>query len=146
MSRPEPLDAATRRRMESQQRRNTRPEIALRSELHRRGLRFRVERPPLVGMRSRADVVFVAARVAVFVDGCFWHSCPAHGSEPKNNHEWWARKLKSNVARDERIRRTLAEAGWLALRIWEHEDVTAAADAVERAVRGRPSRRALPDR
>lgn len=118
-------------------RRDTLPELALRSELHRRGFRFRVDRAPLPGLRSRADIVFGPARVAVYVDGCFWHSCPEHATKPKANAEWWEQKLKRNQERDAATNRALRENGWEVVRIWEHEDPAAAADRVEEAVRGR---------
>jgi DNA mismatch endonuclease (patch repair protein) len=124
-------------------RRDTQPELALRSELHRRGLRFRVDRAPLVGLRSRADIVFGPAGVAVYVDGCFWHSCPEHGTRPKANADWWEQKLKRNRERDSETDRTLTEHGWEVVRIWEHEDPVAAADRVEEAVaarKGAPAR------
>jgi len=116
-------------------RRDTLPERAIRSELHRRGFRFRVDRAPLPGLRSRADIVFGPARVAVYVDGCFWHSCPEHGTRPKANSEWWKRKLDRNQERDRETDRVLREHGWEVIRIWEHEDPAAAADRVEEAVR-----------
>jgi DNA mismatch endonuclease (patch repair protein) len=118
-------------------RRDTLPELALRSELHRRGLRFRVDRAPLPGLRSRADIVFGPARVAVYVDGCFWHSCPEHATKPKANAEWWEQKLKRNRERDAETNRVLRENGWEVVRIWEHEDPVVAADRVEVAVRAR---------
>jgi DNA mismatch endonuclease, patch repair protein len=118
-------------------RRDTLPELALRSELHRRGLRFRVDRAPLPGLRSRADIVFGPARVAVYVDGCFWHSCPEHATQPKANAEWWEQKLKRNRERDAQTNRALRENGWEVVRIWEHEDPVAAADRVELVVRER---------
>ena len=78
-------------------------------------------------MRRRADIVFGPAKVAVYVDGCFWHSCPEHGTIPKNNRKWWIEKLEANVRRDRDTDRRLAEAGWLAIRVWEHEDMAEAA-------------------
>lgn len=118
-------------------RRDTLPELALRSELHRRGLRFRVDRAPLRGLRSRADIVFGPARVAVYVDGCFWHSCPEHATRPKSNAEWWERKLRRNQERDAETDLALREQGWEVVRIWEHEDPVEAADRVEEAVSSR---------
>lgn len=117
-------------------RRDTLPERAIRSELHRRGLRFRVDRAPIPGLRSRADIVFGPARVAVYVDGCFWHSCPEHGTRPKANAGWWERKLDRNQERDRETDRVLQEHGWEVVRIWEHEDPVAAADRVQRAIEG----------
>ena len=110
--------------------RDTASEVALRRELHRRGRRFFVDRAPIKG-RRRADIVFPRAKVAVFVDGCFWHSCPLHATSPKNNAEWWSAKLKVNVQRDRDTDATLHSAGWTVVRVWEHESPAAAADDVE---------------
>jgi DNA mismatch endonuclease, patch repair protein len=118
-------------------RRDTAPELQLRSELHRRGLRYRVDRRPLKGVPSRADLVFGPARVAVYVDGCFWHSCPEHGTMPRSNEAWWQEKLARNRERDAETDRALAAAGWSVVRIWEHEDPIQAADRVEATVRER---------
>lgn len=115
--------------MSRQARRDTSPELALRSALHRRGLRFRVHVRPVEGLRREADLVFLGPRIAVFVDGCFWHSCPQHATEPKSNAQWWREKLARNRQRDAETDRRLVEAGWLAVRVWEHEPV---ADAAER--------------
>jgi DNA mismatch endonuclease (patch repair protein) len=114
--------------------RDSPPEVALRSELHRLGLRFRLHRSIEEVPRARPDIVFVVAKVAVFVDGCFWHSCPAHGTQPKRNSRWWAEKLRSNSERDQRLTRNLSEAGWTVLRVWEHEDPAEAARKVAAAV------------
>lgn len=130
-------DAATSARMAKQRRRDTEPEVALRRELHRVGLRYFVDKAPLPGMRRRADVVFPRRLVAVYVDGCFWHSCPQHATHPKNNAQWWADKLAANVARDRDTDRRLAEAGWTVVRIWEHEDPVIASERVVEAVRQR---------
>ncbi len=116
--------------MRANRRRDTGPEVALRQELHRRGLRFRVDHQPVKGVRCRADIVFTRARVAVFVDGCFWHSCPEHGNLPLANREWWRAKLDVNIARDRRNDQELADAGWRVIRCWEHEPASAAADAI----------------
>lgn len=120
--------------MKTQRRRDTKLELELRRALHRSGLRFRVDQAPLPGQRSRADVVFRRARVAVFVDGCFWHGCPVHGSTPKANQEWWTAKLAANKDRDAANNRRLAEAAWLSIRIWEHEDIESAARRIAEAV------------
>lgn len=118
--------------MGRQRRRDTVPEIALRRELHRRGFRFFVDRAPLPGLRRRADLVFPRKRVAVYVDGCFWHCCPQHATYPKNNAEWWAAKLAGNVQRDRDTDTRLQAAGWTVVRVWEHEDpVTAATRVVD---------------
>lgn len=133
----EPLDQVTRSRLQRQPRRDTSPEVALRSILHRQGLRFRVDRKPLSWMRTRADLVFGPTKIAVFVDGCFWHRCPEHGSIPRNNREWWIEKLEANVQRDRRVDGQLREAGWIVLRFWEHEDPIAAAASVAAEVHAR---------
>jgi DNA mismatch endonuclease (patch repair protein) len=128
-------DDVTRARMSRQRRRDTAPELLLRRELHRRGLRYRID-APLPGMpRRRADILFTSARVAVFVDGCFWHVCPVHATAPATNAAWWAAKLEANVARDRDTDRRLDEAGWTAVRFWEHEDMVGAATLVDELVR-----------
>ena len=91
--------------------------------------------------------MFGPAKVAVYVDGCFWHSCPDHATIPKNNREWWIEKLEANVRRDRDTDHRLAEAGWLAIRVWEHEDMAEAARTIEAVVRARRTRlrgRSLP--
>lgn len=136
MSEPErpATDPVTSARMSRQRRRDTAPEVALRRELHRRGARFFVDRAPLPGLRRRADLVFPRRRVAVYVDGCFWHRCPVHATDPKNNAEWWAAKLAGNVSRDRDTDARLAAAGWTVVRVWEHEDPLVAADRVQNAL------------
>ncbi|MFI7168011.1 very short patch repair endonuclease [Rhodococcoides fascians] len=123
-------DAKTSARLSKQRRRDTKPEVALRRELHRRGLRYFVDRAPLKGMRRRADLLFPRRKVAVYVDGCFWHSCPVHATKPRNNAQWWADKLAANVARDRDTDTRLIEEGWRVVRIWEHEDPVVAAQRV----------------
>lgn len=138
MSKPTEIHAsspAAYARMTRQRRRDTGPEIALRSELWRRGFRFRVD-VPVLGRRKRVDVVFTRQRVAVFIDGCFWHQCPIHGSVPKSNRDWWLAKLAANVRRDRAADDELVNAGWTVVRVWEHEDVDRAADRVVRALHG----------
>ncbi len=117
--------------------RDTGPELALRRAVHARGLRYRVNARPLPGLRRTADLVFRRARVAVFVDGCFWHGCPEHHTVAVTNGGFWADKVTKNRARDRDTDSRLTEAGWLPLRIWEHEPVDAASDRVARAVRAR---------
>jgi DNA (cytosine-5)-methyltransferase 1 len=117
------------RRMRSTKRRDTKPELALRSELHRLGLRFFVDRA-IVGTRRRADILFPRDRVAVYVDGCYWHACPDHGTTPKANREWWVAKLEANQARDQDTVAKLCAAGWTVLRFWEHDDPAVAAGQV----------------
>ena len=118
--------------MRAIQRRDTNPELELRSALHRRGYRFRVDHPVQVSGRSpRPDIVFTKRRLAVFVDGCFWHGCPDHGHTPQKNTSYWGAKLARNVERDREQDRMLSEAGWTVLRIWGHEDVVSAVQRVE---------------
>lgn len=126
--RPAPLDDHVRESMRRMPRRDTGPEMKLRRELHRRGLRFRVNFP---GLPGRPDIVLTRAKIAVFVDGCFWHSCPVHGSLPRNNREWWQAKLARNVERDREKDRALGELGWTPLHYWEHDDVDEVADEIE---------------
>ena len=138
--RPEPLsDTAppsleisehVRRRMAGTRSRDTRPELALRRILHRRGLRYRVNYRALPGVRRTVDVAFIRAKVAVFVDGCFWHACPLHYCEPKTRTEWWRAKIAGNVARDADTSRRFEMAGWTVLRVWEHEDPHEAAERI----------------
>jgi DNA mismatch endonuclease, patch repair protein len=130
--------------MQAQARRDTGAERALRSRLHRQGLRFRVHKRPIQPLRREADIVFRPARVAVFIDGCFWHGCPDHASWPKQNKDWWREKIETNRRRDAETDSLLRDAGWLVLRFWEHEDPTAAAETVADAVMTR--RPQLPTR
>lgn len=115
----------------------TGPELALRGELHRRGLRYRVD---VRGLPGRPDIVFTKARIAVQVDGCFWHGCPDHAVAPRSNAAWWRDKLALNRSRDARNDAALQAEGWLVLRIWEHVDASAAADLVEGVWRARTGR------
>lgn len=123
--------------MKRTKRRDTPPELAIRKELHRQGLRYRVDVPIPGVTRSRPDIVFTAAKVAVFVDGCFWHSCPEHGTTPTANRGWWEEKLAANVERDRRHDAELEAAGWIVLRLWEHEDPVMCADVIAEAVQRR---------
>jgi len=126
--------------MSAQLSENTQIEVRLRSLLHARGLRYRVHQRPLRTLKRVADVVFTRARVAVFVDGCFWHGCPQHGTWPKRNAGFWREKIEGNVLRDRETDTLLLEAGWLSVRIWEHEDVREAADRVAALVQSRSCR------
>lgn len=124
--------------MRANRRADTRPERALRSVLHGSGLRYRTDHPVIVGGRKiRADVVFTRARVAVFVDGCFWHSCPEHGTTPRTNVEYWVPKLQRNVHRDATTQAALEAEGWLVVRVWEHESPLVAAERVATTVASR---------
>lgn len=121
--------------MRANRRRDTAPELAVRRLVHAAGLRYRVDFAPLPDHRRlRADLVFTRAKVAVFVDGCFWHGCPQHHTVAKSNADFWAAKLTSNRARDERVNATLDAAGWTVLRFWEHERPEVVAEAVRAAV------------
>jgi DNA mismatch endonuclease (patch repair protein) len=115
--------------MQATPQRDTPCEIALRSAVHRLGLRYRVDWP-LPGTRRRADLVFPRLKIAVMVDGCFWHGCPVHGTWPKANAAWWRAKILRNVARDRDTDAKLKATGWKVLRFWEHEDPASAARRV----------------
>jgi len=121
--------------------RDTGPELALRRVLHARGLRYRVDHPLPFDRRRRADIAFTRAKVAVFVDGCFWHGCPEHGATPRTNTDFWAAKIARNRERDADTVRLLDEAGWAVLRFWEHEPVDGCVERVVRALAGGLSRR-----
>jgi DNA mismatch endonuclease, patch repair protein len=135
---PKASSPETRRRMQRVGKRDTPAEMTLRSALHRQGLRFRIDEAPLPGLRRRADVIFKSAKVAVFVDGCFWHGCPIHGTWPQANREWWRRKIERNRQRDSDTDQRLTEAGWRVIRAWEHEDLDEVAQRVVRSVKQRP--------
>ena len=119
---PAPSSEAALKRMKAAKPRDTAPEKALRSALHRRGLRFRIDERPVKDLNRRADIVFRSAKVAVFVDGCFWHGCPIHGTQAKANAEFWKNKFEQNKARDLDTNEQLEKAGWRVVRVWEHED------------------------
>ncbi|MFI6888518.1 very short patch repair endonuclease [Streptosporangium canum] len=126
---------AVRASMRSNKGRDTKPELALRRAVHALGLRYRVAVRPLTGVRRTADLVFPRLRVAVFLDGCFWHGCPEHHSVAKTNAAYWAEKVRRNRERDAETDLALAEAGWAVIRVWEHEDPVEAAQRVEAVVR-----------
>lgn len=125
--------------MQDQRSRDTAAELAVRRLVHAAGLRYRVDRAPLPGLRRRADLVFGPARLAVFIDGCFWHGCPEHGNRPRTNQQWWAAKLDRNRQRDQDTDERLQAAGWQVLRLWEHEDPRQAAARIHDAVLHRRS-------
>lgn len=122
------------RRMRNTPQRDNPCELALRSILHRLGLRFRVHRRLTTIPRRTVDILFPKERLAVFVDGCFWHGCPEHGTMPKANHDWWQKKLAANQMRDRDTDDRLTADGWLVIRVWEHEDPVQAARAIRKAV------------
>ena len=128
---------ATRRSMQANRSRDTKPELALRRRLHAMGLRYRVCARPIPEVRHQADIVFRPAKVAVEVRGCFWHGCPDHHRAPSANSAYWSAKVERNKARDLATERRLAEAGWTLVVIWEHEPVEKAAERVASEVRSR---------
>lgn len=130
---PQASSPATAKVMRRTGRRDTQPELKLRRALHRRGLRFLVDATPEgMNKRRRVDVLLRGARLAVFVDGCFWHTCPEHAHLPKSNRQWWQRKLEGVVSRDRDTDAELTAANWLVVRVWEHEDPEIAADRIAR--------------
>jgi DNA mismatch endonuclease (patch repair protein) len=144
-SRPPASSASVRRRMQATPKRDTACELALRRALHKLGLRYRVD-APIPGTRRRADVVFSRVKVAVFVDGCFWHGCPDHGTWPKSNAEWWRDKIEANRRRDRDTDQRLEALGWTVMRFWEHTDGALAAHEVAARVRGKPNERRIRHR
>ncbi len=125
----------TRTSMRSNRRRDTKPELAVRRLVHATGLRYRVDYPPLPAhRRMRADLVFTRAKIAVFIDGCFWHGCPLHHTVARTNAEFWRDKVDSNRERDERTNAALRAADWTVLRFWEHEPPQTVAEAIYNAV------------
>ncbi|MFE2758986.1 very short patch repair endonuclease [Streptomyces halstedii] len=113
--------AARRRNMQAIRSRDTAPELSVRRLLHALGLRYRVAAKPLPELRRTADIVFRPAKLAVFIDGCYWHGCPEHYVPPKTNSGYWSDKVSRNVTRDRDTNRRLRDAGWTVLRFWEHE-------------------------
>lgn len=140
--RPQPKSELVSRQMSRMPRQNTKPELVLRRELHARGLRFRIHAP----LPGRPDLVFTRAKIAVFVDGCFWHGCAEHGMLPKNNREWWWAKIDGNVRRDRTKDEALGLLGWDVLHVWEHENPKEAADRIEGKWRNKIRPRALRER
>ncbi|WP_078624673.1 very short patch repair endonuclease [Streptomyces monomycini] len=113
--------AARRRNMQAIRSRDTKPEQLIRRLVHAQGLRYRVAARPVADLRRTADMVFRPAKVAVFIDGCYWHGCPEHYVPPKTNQGYWSDKVARNMARDRDTDQRLTEAGWTILRFWEHE-------------------------
>ncbi|MGW6710494.1 very short patch repair endonuclease [Streptomyces sp. NPDC054956] len=126
--------------MRANRSRDSQPELALRRAVHALGLRYRVCTRPLPNLRRTADLVFRRARVAVFLDGCFWHGCPEHHSTPLTHSEYWANKILRNQDRDRDTDMQLDAAGWLAIRVWEHEDPIQAARSIAQSVHARSGR------
>src|SRR5688572_14804438 len=137
LCRPKASSAAVRRRMQSTPQRDTPAELRIRKLLHARGLRYSINARPLKNSRRRADVVFRRARIAIFVDGCFWHGCPEHGTWPRANEQFWREKILSNKERDSDTNLQLKATGWEVIRVWEHEAPAEAARRIARRVRVR---------
>ena len=138
-----PSSPEVSRRMAKVANRNTAAEMAVRRELHRRGFRYRVAQP-ITGMgRTRPDIVFTRERIAIFIDGCFWHRCPEHATFPQANALWWAEKLELNQARDQKTDFQLRELGWEVVRVWEHVPADEAADLIQQVVMRRRANRIL---
>lgn len=138
---PAPLNDGRSRNMRANRRRDSKPELLLRSALHREGYRFRADlRLDLQAGRVRPDIVFTRRKVAIFVDGCFWHGCPLHGRQPKVNDWYWGPKLARNRERDEASNRALLDAGWSVTRVWEHVDVQTAVSIIRPLLEGGPAR------
>ncbi|MER5205943.1 very short patch repair endonuclease [Streptomyces sp. NPDC002825] len=143
MSSPEPWvppagswasSAARRRNMQAIRSRDTKPEQLIRRLVHARGLRYRVAAKPLPELRRTADMVFRPAKVAVFIDGCYWHGCPDHYVPPKTNSGYWSKKVEGNMARDRDTDQRLTAAGWLVLRFWEHAAAEECAEEIAQTV------------
>lgn len=127
---------AARSTMRANRSRDTKIELAVRKIVFARGMRYRVDARPEPSLRRKADLVFRGPKIAVFLDGCFWHGCPVHYIPPKTNDGYWGGKVGANRARDVDTTEKLREAGWAVLRFWEHEDPAEIAEAIELAVRG----------
>lgn len=132
--------AARRRNMQAIRSRDTKPERLIRRLVHAQGLRYRVAAKPLPGLRRTADMVFRPARVAVFIDGCYWHGCPEHYVPPKTNSGYWSDKVLRNMTRDRDTDQRLTDAGWLVLRFWEHEPADDCAARIAAEVERRRAR------
>jgi len=131
--RPAASSSFIKHKMSVQLQRDTKPEMAIRRILHARGYRYRVDYR-LPGIRQRADIAFPRLRIAVFVDGCFWHSCPQHGTTPRRNRNWWVTKFEENKRRDADTNQLLTSQGWTVIRFWEHERPDTAVMHIEKAI------------
>jgi DNA mismatch endonuclease, patch repair protein len=128
---------SVRRSMQGNRGGKTKPEIALRSALHRNGFRFKIGSRLIPGTRRTADIAFTTEKVAVFVDGCFWHGCAMHGHIPLRNESFWSAKIIRNKQRDAEVDQSLIEAGWAVIRVWEHESIDDALRVVATRIRER---------
>lgn len=127
-----PPSDVVRRQMQAQKTAGTRMELQVRRRLHALGYRYRVDRRPLPNEKFKGDIVWSGRRLVVFLDGCFWHGCPVHGTTPKSNTDWWRNKIEGNRARDRRVDDLLRQKGWTVLRFWEHDDTEAIVQAITR--------------
>jgi DNA mismatch endonuclease (patch repair protein) len=138
---PTPSSTAALARMKAAKPRDTAPEKALRSALFTKGLRFRLDKKPVEDLNRKADILFISAKVAVFVDGCYWHGCPIHGTQSKANADFWAQKIKRNQERDLDTTNQLEKMGWYVIRVWEHEDPEIASQRICRIVAERKKKK-----
>ncbi|MEU2516313.1 very short patch repair endonuclease [Streptomyces syringium] len=138
--------AARRRNMQAIRSRDTKPEQLIRRLVHAQGLRYRVAAKPLPDLRRTADLVFRPVKVAVFIDGCYWHGCPEHYVPPRTNSGYWSEKVARNMARDRDTDARLSEAGWLVLRFWEHEPSDVCSLKIADTVRSRRAELDAPSR
>lgn len=145
MKNPKPSSLAAHNRMVAQRQRDTEAELHVRRILFRKGMRYRVDYPVLHKPLRRADIAFMGVKVAVFIDGCFWHGCPVHGTRAKANAAFWDDKISTNQKRDKDTNNRLKEQGWSVIRIWEHEDPEKAAKKIEKEVRQRRGRKLAND-
>ncbi|MHA7285113.1 very short patch repair endonuclease [Arthrobacter sp. MDT3-44] len=125
---------AVRKAMQGNRSRDTKPELAVRRLVHAQGMRYRVNYRPIPDLRRTADVVFSRLKIAVFIDGCFWHGCPEHHTAPKANAAYWSAKVEANRSRDMDTTARLTAAGWSVLRFWSHEDPSYAVKEIQQAV------------
>ncbi len=135
MERPTALSPTVSKNFRETRTRDTGPEMALRRSLHKCGLRYRLQWPVPGKARRTMDIAFPGLKIAVFIDGCYWHGCPKHGETPKNNRAWWKEKIASNQARDHQTEQHLQQLGWIVLRFWEHQPINEMCENVIRAVR-----------
>jgi DNA mismatch endonuclease (patch repair protein) len=137
INRPSASSEAALRRMKAAKPRDTAPEKAIRSALHRMGLRYSIDAKPVKELNRRADILFRSLKIAIFIDGCFWHGCPIHGTQAKANAEFWYTKINRNQERDVHTTEYLEKAGWKVIRVWEHEDPLVASKKIYDIVRKR---------
>jgi DNA mismatch endonuclease (patch repair protein) len=133
-SNPPPSSPAAENRMKASKQRDTTPEKTLRSNLFRKGLRYRIHKKPIMELNRVADILFPSIKIAIFVDGCFWHGCPIHGTQAKANAQFWKEKIERNKERDIDTTKQLENAGWTVIRIWEHEDLGKVSEEIYKLV------------